>query len=64
MLSHRFIIRLFTFLVLGLVLVIASPAYAQIKIMPLGDSITRGDTGSTDDTGYRRSLYLSLTGAG
>lgn len=49
---------------LGLVLVIASPASAQIKIMPLGDSITRGGTGSTDDTGYRRSLYLSLIGAG
>ncbi len=41
--------------------------YAQcdpIRIMPLGDSITRGFTGSTDDTGYRRSLYLSLTAAG
>jgi lysophospholipase L1-like esterase len=41
--------------------------YAQcdpIRIMPLGDSITRGTAGSTDDTGYRRSLYLSLTGAG
>jgi lysophospholipase L1-like esterase len=32
--------------------------------MPLGDSITWGIAGSTDDTGYRRSLYFALTGAG
>jgi lysophospholipase L1-like esterase len=35
-----------------------------VRIMPLGDSITRGVAGSSDDTGYRRSLYLALTGAG
>lgn len=32
--------------------------------MPLGDSITKGVSGSSDSTGYRRTLYLSLTGAG
>jgi lysophospholipase L1-like esterase len=31
--------------------------------MPLGDSITRGVTGSTNQTGYRRFLYLSMTGS-
>jgi len=36
----------------------------SIEIMPLGDSITRGFTGSFDDSGYRRPLYLSLTAAG
>ena len=41
-----------------------APVDAEVKIMPLGDSITDGAVGSTDDTGYRRSLYLSLTGAG
>ena len=33
-------------------------------IMPLGDSITDGAAGSSDDTGYRRSLYQHLTDAG
>jgi lysophospholipase L1-like esterase len=32
--------------------------------MPLGDSITQGVLGSTDDTGFRRALYQSLTAAG
>jgi lysophospholipase L1-like esterase len=31
--------------------------------MPLGDSITRGVTGSPNETGYRRFLYLSMTGS-
>ena len=35
-----------------------------VRIMPLGDSITRGVTGSYYETGYRRSLYLSMTGSG
>jgi hypothetical protein len=34
--------------------------WAQITIMPLGDSITRGTPGSADETGYRRRLYLLL----
>ncbi len=34
-----------------------------VRIMPLGDSITVGAAGSTDDTGYRRFLYLSLVGS-
>jgi lysophospholipase L1-like esterase len=40
-----------------------SPASAVYRIMPLGDSITRGFTGSSDDTGYRRELYLLLAEA-
>jgi lysophospholipase L1-like esterase len=34
-----------------------------VNIMPLGNSITQG-AGSSDETGYRRPLYLLLTGAG
>jgi lysophospholipase L1-like esterase len=46
-------------------MVTALPAAAAIiKIMPLGDSITRGVAGSTDGTGYRLDLYLNLTGTG
>jgi len=37
---------------------------AANKIMLLGDSITRGITGSANDTGYRRSLYSALNGSG
>jgi lysophospholipase L1-like esterase len=45
-------------------LVHANGIYSQIRIMPLGNSITQGVAGSSDDTGYRRALYLSLTAAG
>ena len=51
-------------IVLGLLLFCAHNAYSQVRIMPLGDSITEGVLGSSDDTGYRRALYLSLTAAG
>ncbi len=51
-------------IVLGLLLFCADSAYSQVRIMPLGDSITEGVLGSSDDTGYRRALYLSLTAAG
>ena len=46
--------------------IVAIPAVcgATVRIMPLGDSITDGEAGSTDDTGYRRSLYLQLDAAG
>ncbi len=37
---------------------------APIKIMPLGNSITRGVAGSTFDVGYRRSLYIDLINDG
>jgi lysophospholipase L1-like esterase len=36
---------------------------APIRIMPLGDSITRG-SGTSPLNGYRKPLYLSLTDAG
>lgn len=51
-------------IVLGLLLFCADSAYSQVRIMPLGDSITEGVAGSSDDTGYRRALYQSLIGAG
>lgn len=51
-------------IVLGLVLFCADSAYSQVRIMPLGDSITKGVLGSSDATGYRRALYQLLTGAG
>jgi len=35
-----------------------------VKIMPLGDSITRGYYGSTNSNGYRKPLYLNLTNNG
>ncbi len=38
--------------------------WAQIRIMPLGDSITRGIVGSPDEIGYRRLLYLDLINSG
>ena len=39
-------------------------AQAQVKILPLGDSITKGITGSTDLAGYRNDLADSLTAEG
>lgn len=35
-----------------------------VRIMPLGNSITKGTAGSDYDIGYRRLLYLSLTDSG
>jgi lysophospholipase L1-like esterase len=49
---------------LGILLFCGGSVHSQIRIMPLGDSITEGVLGSSDDTGYRRALYLSLTAAG
>jgi len=40
------------------------PAASVVKIMPLGDSITRGWYGSMDRWGYRKPLYDSLSNAG
>ncbi len=40
-----------------------APANGPVKIMPLGDSITRG-VGSTNYNGYRKPLYLNLTASG
>ncbi len=52
------------FLVSFLHLILISAAGAAGKIMPLGNSITRGVVGSADEIGYRRSLYISLIDAG
>ncbi len=35
-----------------------------VRIMPLGDSITRGAYGSPTNVGYRRPLWMHLSGAG
>ena len=48
----------------GPVVFAAGPYGCNVKIMPLGDSITDGAAGSTDDTGYRRSLHMQLTAWG
>ncbi|MBD3402605.1 hypothetical protein GF420_06895 [candidate division GN15 bacterium] len=56
------LIVLIAFATLGAASVSAQPA--PVRIMPLGNSITDGAVGSSDDTGYRRSLYLQLTSAG
>jgi lysophospholipase L1-like esterase len=45
-------------------IVAAECLWAQIRIMPLGDSITRGLVGSSENIGYRRLLYLDLKGSG
>ncbi|MCG8604720.1 GDSL-type esterase/lipase family protein, partial [bacterium] len=56
--------------ILGLIFVAATligPAFAHaqvIRILPLGDSITKGVDGSTDLAGYRNDLADSLTSEG
>jgi len=56
-------------LVVGLLITLTfliQPSQAQpqtVRIMPLGNSITRGG-GSTGEVGYRRPLYLKLDSAG
>ncbi|MGZ8756133.1 MAG: GDSL-type esterase/lipase family protein, partial [Acidimicrobiia bacterium] len=37
---------------------------APIRVMAVGNSITRGVVGSTDAAGYRNDLYASLTASG
>ncbi|MFQ5649738.1 MAG: GDSL-type esterase/lipase family protein [bacterium] len=57
--------RYFVLLTILLVLLTSSGAIAQIKIMPLGNSLTRGVLGpSTDDAGYRNDLSELLTTEG
>jgi len=55
---------LIVFLMLFMLIISVSPASAVIGIMPLGDSITSGSTGSSTNSGYRRELYFLLTAAG
>jgi len=50
-------------LLLGLFSSGASAEY-PVRIMPLGDSITRGWCGSPGANGYRKPLYLNLTNHG
>jgi len=57
-----------SWLVLSVIVVLSVSAGARaanvVKIMPLGDSITRGWYGSAYRWGYRRPLYVSLTNGG
>ncbi len=50
-------------IVISTYLSVQSMASEPVKIMPLGDSITKGN-GSTNYTGYRKSLYLNLINSG
>lgn len=49
---------------LVLMIVTSAAANDEIRIMPLGNSITKGTAGSDLDIGYRRALFLALTDAG
>jgi hypothetical protein len=51
-------------IVLVILLFCGGSVHSQIRIMPLGNSITRGFSGSTYHIGYRRALYQALVGAG
>jgi lysophospholipase L1-like esterase len=51
-------------IVFGTLHLCGSSVKSQIRIMPLGNSITRGVSGSTYHIGYRRALYQALVGAG
>ena len=57
-------------LVLVIIAMVSACSWSQatgaeaIKIMPLGDSVTRGYFGSVDDNGYRKPLYLDLVESG
>ena len=52
-------------LLLTLAVVVTLPAGARVTILPLGDSITRGDTTADSTSGsYRYYLYTSLVSAG
>src|SRR3990170_7126214 len=42
----------------------ASGLGVPVRVMPLGNSITRGVVGSTDNAGYRNDLYASLSASG
>ena len=48
----RFIVA--CLIVFGVLATLVPASEAIIRIMPLGDSITRGFTGSFDKTGYRQ----------
>jgi lysophospholipase L1-like esterase len=54
---------LFSILLVTLPVSVNPSPQTQIRIMPLGDSITRGG-GSTGEVGYRRPLYLLLEQSG
>ncbi len=55
--------RKVTFLLMILTITFTGFSFAQKKIiiLPLGDSITSGQTGSSEGSGYRRILHILLT---
>lgn len=53
-----------TIFMLALMIAVSATAFGEIRIMPLGNSITKGTAGSDLDIGYRRALFLALTDAG
>jgi hypothetical protein len=63
-LKQKRILRLSLISLVFLGSILADTAGAEIKIMPLGDSITRGYYGSTYAHGYRKPLYDKLMAAG
>jgi lysophospholipase L1-like esterase len=56
-------LKLFLISLMFLGSILAGATGAEIRIMPLGDSITQG-AGLTGSDGYRKPLYLVLTNAG
>ncbi len=46
------------------IVIFSNAAVAQWKIMPMGDSITKGFTGSTNSSGFRNLVLSTLTGYG
>jgi len=66
-LAMRFLMKGFTTLILLVLFsgfVVLENVGAQIKIMPLGDSITSGKTGGTSPGGYRDNLATLLDNEG
>jgi len=59
-------LKLFLISLMFLGYILAGAAGSEIRIMPLGDSITEGygSTSSDGYNGYRKPLYLNLTAAG
>lgn len=61
--KRKRVLKLILPVVVVLVFSAPLPAADAVKIMPLGDSITKG-LGTTPYNGYRKPLYLNLTSSG
>ncbi len=61
---RRFLAVLVVLLVVGSLMPLgplASGLRVPLRVMPLGNSITKGEVGSSDSAGYRNDLFASLT---